>query len=91
MISGSGGSGADPAPGPGRAGDKKLYTMAENVMAPDCEDRPGCLLDALALSEALLCTQAGYETGYHIGQDSGDALTRPEPEAGLRQGPGRWS
>lgn len=20
---------------------KKLYTMAENVMAPDCEDRPG--------------------------------------------------
>ena len=61
---------------------KKLYTMAENVMAPDCEDRPGCLLDALALSEALLCTQAGYETGYHIGQDSGDALTRPEPEAG---------
>ena len=60
---------------------KKLYTMAENVMAPDCEDRPGYLLDALALSEALLCTQAGYETGYHIGQDSGDALTRPEPEA----------
>ena len=24
---------------------KKLYTMAENVMAPDCEDRPGCLLE----------------------------------------------
>ena len=66
---------------------KKLYTMAENVMAPDCEDRPGCLLDALALSEALLCTQAGYETGYHIGQDSGDALTRPEPEAGAEAGP----
>ena len=65
---------------------KKLYTMAENVMAPDCEDRPGCLLDALALSEALLCTQAGYETGYHIGQDSGDALTRPEPEAGAEAG-----
>lgn len=56
-------------------------------MAPDCEDRPGCLLDALALSEALLCTQAGYETGYHIGQDSGDALTRPEPEAGAEAGP----
>lgn len=66
---------------------KKLYTMAENVMAPDCEDRPGCLLDALALSEALLCTQAGYETGYHIGQDSGEALTRPEPEAGAEAGP----
>jgi len=66
---------------------KKLYTMAENVMAPDCEDRPGCLLDALALSEALLCTQAGYETGYHIGQDSGEALTRPEPEAGGEGGP----
>ena len=32
---------------------KKLYTMAENVMAPDCEDRPGCLLDALALSEKV--------------------------------------
>ena len=61
---------------------KKLYTMAENVMAPDCEDRPGCLLDALALSEALLCTQAGYETGYHIGQDSGCLLytsTRRRP------------
>lgn len=66
---------------------KKLYTMAENVMAPDCEDRPGCLLDALALSEAILCTQAGYETGYKMGQNSGETKTgpgtevRPESEA----------
>ena len=38
---------------------KKLYAMAEKTMAPDCEDRAGCLLDTLALSEAILCTQAG--------------------------------
>lgn len=40
---------------------KKLYVMAEMLMAPDQEDRAGCLLDALALSEAILCTQAGYK------------------------------
>lgn len=68
---------------------KKLYTMAEKVMDPDCEDRPGCLLDALALSEALLCTQAGYETGYKTGQNSGEAKTQPEPEtrSGAEPGP----
>ena len=55
----------------------KLYTMAEKAMAPDCEDRPGCLLDALALSEALLCTQAGYETGYKTEQNSGGPESGP--------------
>lgn len=38
---------------------KKLYQSAEAVMSPDCEDRAGALLDTLALSEAILCTQAG--------------------------------
>lgn len=41
---------------------KKLSALAENIMAPGCEDRAGCLLDALALSEAVLCTQAGIGT-----------------------------
>lgn len=42
---------------------KKLYNMALAVVAPDCPDRAGCLLDALALSDALLCTQAGTLSG----------------------------
>lgn len=41
---------------------KKLYLQAERVVSPDCSDRAGCLLDTLALSKAILCTQAGYET-----------------------------
>lgn len=39
---------------------KKLYQSASTVISPDCEDRAGALLDTLALSEAILCTQAGY-------------------------------
>lgn len=42
---------------------KKLYKMAEKILSPGCEDRAGCLLDALALSEAVLCTQAGCAVG----------------------------
>lgn len=38
---------------------KKLYLMAAQTIAPDCKDRAGTLLDTLALSEAILCTQAG--------------------------------
>lgn len=38
---------------------KKLYLMAAQTIAPDCKDRVGTLLDTLALSEAILCTQAG--------------------------------
>lgn len=37
---------------------KKLYLMAEQTAAGDCPDRAGALLDTLALSEAILCTQA---------------------------------
>ena len=36
---------------------KKLYLMASQTIAPDCKDRAGTLLDTLALSEAILCTQ----------------------------------
>lgn len=41
---------------------KKLCQMAVNTVSPDCKDRAGSLLDTLALSQALLCTQAGFGT-----------------------------
>ena len=47
---------------------KKLYVMAQNLLSDGCKDRAACLLDTLALSQALLCTQAGY------GADPGEEL-----------------
>lgn len=41
----------------------KLYRMALGVISPECEDRAGSLLDVLALSQALLCTQASFGAG----------------------------
>ncbi|MBS1484197.1 MAG: hypothetical protein HP059_13635, partial [Clostridium sp.] len=37
--------------------------MALGVISPECEDRAGSLLDVLALSQALLCTQASFGAG----------------------------
>lgn len=41
---------------------QKLFRMAMDTVSPDCKDRAGSLLDTLALSQALLCTQAGFGT-----------------------------
>lgn len=35
----------------------KLVGLAESVLAPECPDREGALLDALTLADAVLCTQ----------------------------------
>lgn len=35
----------------------KLGQLARSVLAPDCQDRAGALLDAITLCDAVLCTQ----------------------------------
>lgn len=35
----------------------KVAQLAQAALAPDCADRPGALLDALTLTDAVLCTQ----------------------------------
>ena len=35
----------------------KVNQLAQTALAPDCADRPGALLDALTLVDAVLCTQ----------------------------------
>lgn len=35
----------------------KVSQLTQAALAPDCADRPGTLLDALTLADALLCTQ----------------------------------
>lgn len=59
---------------------KKLYLMAETVLSPDCDDRAGNLLDTLALSKAILCTQAG--AGAPTGAEA-DCLELAERHHGL--------
>ena len=35
----------------------RLGQLTRNLLAPDCPDRAGALLDALTLADAVLCTQ----------------------------------
>lgn len=42
---------------------KKIYILAQSLISPDCKDRPGTLLDTLALVDAVCVTQGTLISG----------------------------
>ena len=40
---------------------KRIYDTAKSALAPDCAGRCGAVLDAYALTDAVLCTQGVVE------------------------------
>lgn len=42
---------------------KKIYILAQSLISPDCKDRPGTLLDTLALVDAVCTTQGTLISG----------------------------
>ncbi len=57
----------------------KLGQLTRSVLAPDCQDRAGALLEAITLCDAVLCTQGAVavpgETEPLPGRAGGKALT----------------
>lgn len=57
----------------------KLGQLARAVIAPDCQDRAGAMLDAITLADAILCTQGAVEIPGPVESlaltNSGTALT----------------
>lgn len=40
---------------------QRIYDMAASVLAPDCADRCGAVLDAYSLADSVLCTQGAVD------------------------------
>lgn len=45
---------------------KKIYILAQSLISQECKDRPGVLLDALALVDAVCVTQAALISGEEL-------------------------
>lgn len=53
---------------------KKIQNMAEQTIEAEQKERPGLLLDTLALLDAVLCTQGGLETPGEVEPISGERI-----------------
>lgn len=71
---------------------KKIYLLAQSLISPECKDRPGTLLDALALVDAVCTTQGTLIAGGELlpmKADAPDRTSRPDAAdaSGMASGP----
>ncbi len=73
---------------------KKIYGSSQKLVSEMCEDREGCLLDTLALIDAVCATQGSLQEGGEIFWDEELEMTadgsRFGAEARTPQGNGGW-